>query len=138
MSIQLWSEDVILVDLPEDLTKHSELQKVIAMLRAGRVCDVVLDFSHVQVVGGSWLTRLLKIQRLVQEGGHKLILCDLAPAMRGVFAIAHLEDLFEFADDRFTALASPRLVGQSDWLPRSVGRDIRPVRIESEVSPCLE
>jgi anti-anti-sigma regulatory factor len=135
-SIQRWSEDVILVDLPQNLTKHGELQAVTAMLRAGCVCDVVVDFSRVQVVGGTLLTQLQKIKRLVHEGGHKLILCDVTPAMRGVFTIAHIDGLFEFADDRFTALASPRLVGQSDWSPRSVARGIRPVSIKSKVSPC--
>lgn len=136
MSIQRWSEGVILVDLPEDLTKHRELQTVTALLRDGCVCDVVVDFSGVQVVGGAWLTQLQKIQRLVHEGGRKLILCDVAPAMRSVFTIAHIDDLFEFADDRFTALASPRLVGDSDWRPRCVGQGIRPVSMQSKVSPC--
>ncbi len=111
MSIYRWSEDVILVDLPEKLEKHHELQTVIALLRHGDACDVVVDFSQVQVVGGAWLAQLRKIQRLVKEGGHKLTLCNLAPAIRGVFTIAHLDDLFEFAEDRFTALTSPQLVG---------------------------
>jgi len=111
MSIDRWSEDVILVDLPEELEKHDELQTVIAMLREGGVCDVVVDFSHVRSVGGVWLARLQKIQRLVNEDGHKLTLCSVAPATRGVFTIARLDDLFEFAEDRFTALASPQLVG---------------------------
>ncbi len=111
MSIYRWSEDVILVDLPEELDKHHELQTVIAMLRHGDACDVVVDFSRVRVVGGAWLAQLQKIQRLVNEGGHKLTLCSVAPALRGVFTIAHLDDLFEFAEDRFTALTSPQLVG---------------------------
>lgn len=111
MRIQHWSEDVILVDLPADVTKHNGLQTVIAMLRHGPACDVVVDFSEVQMVGGAWLTQLQKIQRLAHQSGHKLILCDVAPATRGVFTIAHLDDLFEFAADRFTVLASPRLVG---------------------------
>ena len=111
MSIDRWSEDVILVDLPEELAKHDELQAVLAMLRDGGACDVVVDFSHVRVVGGAWLARLQKIQRLVHEGGHKLTLCSVAPATRGIFTIAHLDDLFEFAQDRFTALASPQTVG---------------------------
>ncbi len=111
MSIQQWSQDVLLVDLPEDLTKHNGLQTVIAMLRQEGARDVVVDFSNVRVVGGAWLTQLQRIQRLVHEGGHKLILCDVAPATRGVFTMAHIDDLFEFAKDRFTALASPRLVG---------------------------
>ncbi len=111
MSIYRWSDDVILVDLPEALDKHHELQRVLSMLRDEDACDVVVDFSDVQVVGGAWLTQLQKIQRLVNQRGHKLVLCDVAPATRGIFTIAHIDDLFEFTEDRFTALASPRLVG---------------------------
>ena len=110
MSVYRWSDDVILVDLPEALDKHHTLQKVLSMLREESACDVVVDFSHVHVVGGMWLTQLQKIQRLVQEHGHKLILCNVPPATRGVFTIAHLDGLFEFAEDRFTVLTSPQLV----------------------------
>ena len=115
MSIHRWSEDVILVDLPGELEKHNELQTVIGMLRGGSDCDVVIDFSRVDVVGGACLARLLKIQRLVNECGHKLTLCSVAPSIRGVFTIARLDDLFEFAEDRFTALASPQ-AAEFGWL----------------------
>jgi anti-anti-sigma regulatory factor len=111
MSVYRWSEDVILVDLPGQLERDSELQTVLRMLRQGSCCDVVVDFSRVQAVGGAWLTRLLKIQKLVHGCGHKLILCSVAPAIRGVFTIVRLDDRFEFAEDRFTVLASPQLVG---------------------------
>jgi anti-anti-sigma regulatory factor len=111
MSIYRWSEDVILVDLPGRLEKDNELQAVIRTLRHGGPCDVVVDFSRVQMVGGAWLARLLKIQRLVQAYGHKLILCGVDPSIRGIFTIVRLDEQFEFAEDRFTALTSPQLVG---------------------------
>ncbi len=111
MSIYRWSEDVILVDLPEELDKHHALQAVLAMLRRGDACDIVVDFSHVRVVGGPWLAQLRNIQKLAHENGHRLTLCGLAPALRGIFTIVHLDSLFEFAEDRFTALTSPQLVG---------------------------
>jgi anti-anti-sigma regulatory factor len=111
MGIQRWSEDVILVDLPEELIGHHELQTVVALLRDGGACDVVVDFSRVHVVGGAWLAQLQKIQSLANEDGHRLTLCGVPPATRGIFAIARLDDLFEFAEDRFAALASPQMVG---------------------------
>jgi anti-sigma B factor antagonist len=110
MGIQRWSQDVIFVDLPPQLDQH-ELRTVLAMLRDSSVYDVVVDFSPVQELDGAGLAQLQEIQRLVYEKGHKLTLCGLAPALRGVFAIARLDDLFEFAEDRFTTLASPQLVG---------------------------
>ena len=100
MSIHRWSEDVILVDLPRELEKHSELQTVAGMVRDGGDCDVVVDFSHVDVVGGACLAGLLEVRRLLNDCGHKLTLCSVAPAIRGVFTIARLDDLFEFAEDR--------------------------------------
>ena len=106
MSIQRWSENVILVDLPGEPERHDELQTVIGMLRAGDDCDVVVDFSHVDAVRGTCLADLLDLQGLAEEGGHKVTLCRVAPAIRGLLTIARLDDLFEFAEDRFTALAS--------------------------------
>ena len=111
MSIHRWSEDVILVDLPRELEKHNELQTVIGMVRDRGDCDVVIDFSHVDVVGGACLAGLLEVRRLLHDGGHKLTLCSVAPATKGVFTIARLDDLFEFVEDRFAALASLQMVG---------------------------
>ncbi len=111
MSIYCWSKDVILVDLPGEMDRHDELQRVTGMLRDGDDCDVVIDFSRVDVIGGACLARLLEIRKLVAECGHRLTLCSVAPATRGVFTVARLEDLFEFAEDRFAALAVPQLVG---------------------------
>ncbi len=113
MSICRWSQDVIFVDLPENLERHHELQTVITMLREGRACNVVVDFSQVQVVGAAAWAQLQKIQKLVHEGGHKLTLCHVAPALRGIFTIARRDDLFEFAEDRFAALMSPRRAGST-------------------------
>ncbi len=106
MSIQRWSEDVILVDLPGEREEHDELQTVMSMLRAGDDCDVVIDFSHVDAVSSTCLADLLALQGLVDEGGHKVTLCSAAPGIKGLLTIARLDDLFEFAEDTFTALAS--------------------------------
>ncbi len=111
MSIHRWSEDMILVDLPRELEKHNELQTVIGIVRDRGDCDVVIDFSHVDVVGGACLAGLLEVRRLLNDCGHKLTLCSVAPATKGVFTIARLADLFEFVEDRFTALASLQTIG---------------------------
>jgi len=111
MGIYRWSEDMILVDLPRELEKQNELQTVIGMVRDRGDCDVVIDFSHVDVVGGACLAGLLEVRRLLNACGHKLTLCSVTPATRGVFTVARLEDLFEFAEDRFAALASLQMIG---------------------------
>ena len=111
MHIHRWSENVIVVDLPWELEKHDELQTVIGMVRDRGDCDVVIDFSHVDVVGGACLAGLLEVRRLLKDCGHKLTLCSVAPGTKGVFTIARLDSLFEFAEDRFAALASLQMTG---------------------------
>jgi anti-anti-sigma factor len=111
MSIRSWSEDVILVDLPREPERQDELQTVIGMVRDGGNCDVVIDFSDVDVVGGACLTWLLEIRRLLNDCGHRLTLCSVAPATKGVFTISRLEHSFEFAEDRFAALVGLQTIG---------------------------
>jgi anti-anti-sigma regulatory factor len=53
---------MILVDLPRELEKQNELQTVIGMVRDRGDCDVVIDFSHVDVVGGACLAGLVEAE----------------------------------------------------------------------------
>jgi len=110
MGIQDWSQDVILVDLPRELEEHHELQTVMDMMRQGEGVDVVVDFSRVDLVGSRTFAKLLELRQLLHDSGHKLVLCGLAPATKGVFTVARLDELFEFVPDRFAALASLQMV----------------------------
>jgi anti-anti-sigma regulatory factor len=111
MSIRSASEEVILVDLPRELEKQDELQTVIEMLRDSGNRDVVIDFSDVDVVGGACLTSLLEVRGLLNDSGHKLTLCGVAPATKGIFTVVRLEPLFEFAENRFSTLVSLQMIG---------------------------
>jgi anti-anti-sigma factor len=111
MTVRSWSEDVILVDLPRELEKQNELQTVIGMVRDRGSCDVVVDFSDVDVVGGACLALLLEVRRQLNDCGHRLTLCNVAPATKGVFTVARLDHLFEFAEDRFSALVGLQTIG---------------------------
>lgn len=74
MSIQNWSEDVILVNLPQRLEDHAELQTVVKMVREKGDCNVVIDFSAVAIVGSPTFARLLELRQMLLDSGHKLVL----------------------------------------------------------------
>jgi len=111
MGIQYWSQHILLVSLPWELQEREELQRVVEMVQEGGDCNVVVDFSSVDVAGGRTLTRLLELRRLLQDRGRKLVLCGLAPATRGVFTIARLDEVFDFVKDKFAALAHLQILG---------------------------
>ncbi len=110
MGIQNWSEDIILVDLPQEPNMGDELKTVTTMVRDRGDCDVVIDFSSVDIVTSSSLSKLLKLRKLLTDCEHKLIFCNVAPATKGIFTVTGLDGVFELADDKFVALASLQIV----------------------------
>ena len=110
MGLQNWSEDIILVDLPSEPGLGDELKTVTDISRDRGDCDVVVDFSSVDIVTSSSLSKLLKLRKLLADCGHRLIFCNVAPATRGIFTVTGLDGIFELADDKFVALASLQIV----------------------------
>ncbi|MHC4259887.1 MAG: STAS domain-containing protein [Planctomycetota bacterium] len=110
MGIQDWSEDVVLVDLPEEPQMGDELKAVTEIIRDRGNCDVVVDFSDIDIITSSSLSKLLKLRKLLADCGHRLVFCNVAAATRGVFTVTGLDGVFEFADDKFVALASLQIV----------------------------
>ena len=87
-----------------------ELKSVTGMVRDRGNCDVVIDFSAVDIVTSSSLSKLLKLRKLLGDCGHRLVFCSVAAATRGIFTVTGLEGIFELADDKFIALAGLQMV----------------------------
>jgi anti-anti-sigma factor len=111
MAIQNWSEDILLVDLPQEPEMGDELKTVISEFRDRGDCDVVIDFSNVDIVTSSSLSKLLKLRKLLGDCGQRLVFCGVAAATKGIFTVTGLEGVFEMSDDKFLALASLQMVG---------------------------
>ena len=111
MGIQNWSEDIILVDLPQEPELGDELKSATEAVRDRGDCEVVIDFSNVDIITSSSLSKLLKLRKLVGDCGHRLVFCSVAPATKGIFTITGLDGIFEIVDDKFVALASLQMVG---------------------------
>jgi anti-anti-sigma factor len=110
MGIQNWSENIILVDLPQEPEMGDELKTVTEMVRDRGDCDVVVDFCMVDIVTSSSLSKLLKLRKLLSDCGHRLVFCSVAAATKGIFTVTGLDGIFELADDKFVALASLQMV----------------------------
>ena len=110
MGIQNWSENIVLVDLPQEPEMGDELKAVTEIIRDRGDCDMVVDFSCVDIVTSSSLSKLLKLRKLVGDCGHRLVFCSVAPATKGIFTVTGLDGVFEVADDKFVALASLQMV----------------------------
>ena len=106
MRIQDWSENTILVELPGEPEMGKELIAVIEIVRNRGDRDVVLDFSSVDIVTSSSLSKLLSLRKMLSDSGHKLVLCSVSSSTKGIFVITSLDGNFEFANDKSEVLAS--------------------------------
>jgi anti-anti-sigma factor len=112
MGIQSLSEDVLGVELPsKEPDIADELKAVNETVSSKPDCDVIIDFSVVEVMTSSSISNLLILRNLVYEHGRRLILCNVAVVTKCIFTVAGLNDVFEFANDQPTALAA---VGHAD------------------------
>ena len=104
MSIQDLAENITLVDAPAEPDLNEELKNVTEVVRERGDCDVVVDFSNVDIVTSSSLSKLLKLRKVLMDCGHQLALCNVAAATRGIFSITALDGVFEMLKDQAAAL----------------------------------
>jgi anti-anti-sigma factor len=107
MGIQNLSEDVVLVELPfKEPQIADELKAVNEIASSKPDLDVIIDFSKVEIVTSSSIGNLIILRNLLHEWGRRLMLCNVAPMTKCIFVVAGLKDIFEFVDDKSTALAA--------------------------------
>ena len=114
MEIQDWPEDIILVNLPGEPQMTNELIAVMEKVRKRGDCDVVIDFSSVDIITSSSLSKLLKLRKILSDNDHKLVFCSVAMATKRIFLVTGLEKISKFADDKFMALESLRKETQQE------------------------
>jgi anti-anti-sigma factor len=110
MGIQNWSENIVLVDLPTEPLMGDELKTIADIIKDRGDCDVVVDFSTIDIITSSSLSKLLKLRKMLMDCDHQLIFCGVAPATKGIFAVTGLDGIFKVVDDKFVALAGLQLV----------------------------
>ena len=84
---------------PADPKISEELKKLNEILIQKRDCDVVLDFSNVEVINSSNISNLLILRAFLENNGRKFILFHVRTITKCIFVVAGLSDLFVFIDD---------------------------------------
>jgi len=111
MGIRNIEEDVILVALPPQGERRSDELKAINEVVGNRNdCNVLMDFSRVEIMNSWDLSNLQILQNLLAESSHKLILCNVKTVTKCIFVVAGLSDVFTFAENGAAAM---RLLGKT-------------------------
>jgi anti-anti-sigma factor len=100
MAIKNWSDNIVIVNLHEELRISAELKSVNEIISNRDDCDVIMDFSDVDIVTSSDICNLIILHTLLHKRGRRLILCNVAVLTKCIFTVAGLDELFDFADDK--------------------------------------
>ncbi len=106
MGFQNWSDDIVLVELPREPRMRQELKSLIGIVRDRGDCDVVIDFYNIDIMTSTSISALLRLRKLLADCGHQLIFCNACSATRAIFSVVGLDEIFDFADDKFAAFAA--------------------------------
>ena len=103
MGIQNFSEDVLLITLPEQPQHGEEIDIVNKLLSNSVDFDVLVDFSKVEMLTSGSICGLMILDKLLRGSGHKLVLFNLPSAIKQIFVRTGLITVFDLADDEFDA-----------------------------------
>jgi len=112
MGIENLSEDVVYVTLPAEPELGGELDKVSKIASEKGGCNVVVDFSDVDIITSPNLSTLLKLRKQLDGNSGRLICCGVSAMTKGIFTITGLETVFEFVDNKSAALGALKAQGE--------------------------
>ena len=101
-------------------------QILAALPNDGSPIRLILDFTDINLVSSTLLSKLILLQRRVATSGGKLRLCELSPVIQQVFRTANLDRLFTIDRDQ-----------RLRWKP-STDRGYRRGRPEAELLAASE
>ncbi len=107
MSIEQWSEAVILAELGDDPQLTDDVAAIIEQCTREPRQDVLLNLSGVNYVNSSNIAKLLKLRKLVTiTNQRRLKLAGVNTRVWGVFLVTGLDRIFEFVSDVPSGLAA--------------------------------
>ena len=109
VSVENWSEDILVVELQDDPAFSDDVTAVIEQVDGRIDVDVVLNLAGVNHLNSSNIAKLLKLRKKLHARKRRLVLCGIDTNVWGLFLVTGLDKVFDFADNVAMGLASVQL-----------------------------
>lgn len=114
MSIETWSDSIIVAELQADPGFTDDVTALLEQLKINTDVDVVVNFGAVNYLNSSNIAKLLKLRKCVLTNRRRLVLCQINTNVWGLFLVTGLDKVFEFAENVATALAAVQLTAEEE------------------------
>ncbi len=105
MSIQEWSDNIVVAELQDDPAFSDDMTALSDIVHERPDVHVVLNMAGIDHLNSSNIAKLLKLRKALINNQHKLRLCGLNTHVWGLFLVTGLDKVFEFADNVAMGLA---------------------------------
>lgn len=110
MSMEYWSDNIMVVELEEGPAFSDDLNAIMDQLEKRTDVDVVISFGSVPYLNSSNIAQLLRLRkRVVISNRRRMVLCGIDTSVWSLFLVTGLDKVFEFADDVANGLASVQI-----------------------------
>lgn len=104
MSIQRWSDNILLVTPPKPPGFNEDIGDAMTILQAENHHSVIIDMHEIDTLNSSNLSQLLRIRKHLLNHDGQLLLCSVTTGAWGTLLVTGLDAIFRFSDDVTTAL----------------------------------
>ncbi len=112
MSIQKWSDNILIVELQDDPGFTDDMMVLFDEIENRDDASVVFNFAAVNYINSSNIAKLLKLRKKLITCKQKLVLCGIDTNVWGLFLVTGLDKVFEFADDVASGLAGIQVANE--------------------------
>jgi anti-anti-sigma factor len=110
MSIQEWSENILVAEMQDDPVFTDDMVTLLEQADQKPEVNVVLDLANVNHLNSSNIARLIDLHEKVKvQNRRQLVLCGVGTHVWGVLLVSELHKVFDFADDVSMGLAAVQL-----------------------------
>ena len=110
MSIQNWSENILVAELQDDPVFTDDLVALSEQVQNSPKLNAVLDMSNVTYLNSSNIARLIDLrEQMVVKNKSNLVLCGVGTHVWGIMLVSELHKVFAFADDVAMGLAAVQI-----------------------------
>ena len=111
MSINAWSDSILLVDLHDEPVFSEDMDALNRRLDDAPAAppDVVIDAQGLSYMNSSNIAQLLRIRKKLVDRGSRLRLCSLNEHVWSTLLMTGLDKIFDCTGDVSTSLASLQL-----------------------------
>ena len=112
-----WSDNIVIANLADEPALSDELSMICERIEKTGDNDpiphAVLEFHEVSYVNSSNIAQLLRLRKNLEAHDRQLILCGVTDEVMSVLVITGLNNVFSFAADLLTAIASIQIADPS-------------------------